>query len=169
MYGADRWQTKLKDIPPPKANWKAHQHPLPNVTPRLPDLTHALPDIPAQPPASSLAEPETQVTALCNGIRVASEDAYQQVATIGVLVQNGLREETDEYSGVSFLLEMMAFKSSQKYSADELNDVLQRVGGVVSTFSDRETISYQIEVMREHVPLAVEILADTILVRAFHW
>jgi processing peptidase subunit beta len=56
--------------------------------------------------------PETKVTTLANGFRVASEDYGMQTATVGVWIDAGSRFETDKTNGTAHFLEHMAFKVS---------------------------------------------------------
>lgn len=54
--------------------------------------------------------PATQVTALDNCLRVASEDSGASTATVGLWIDAGSRSETPQNNGVAHFLEHMAFK-----------------------------------------------------------
>lgn len=54
--------------------------------------------------------PETQVTTVKNGLRVASEDYGLPTCTVGVWIDAGSRFETAENNGTAHFLEHMAFK-----------------------------------------------------------
>lgn len=62
--------------------------------------------------AESLGKiPQTRVTTLANGFRIASESNPNQVtATVGIWLDAGSRFETKENNGVAHFLEHMIFK-----------------------------------------------------------
>jgi len=64
----------------------------------------------ARSSVSSVNIPETKVTRLSNGMRVASEDSGIPTTTVGLWIDAGSRFETDKSNGVAHFLEHMAFK-----------------------------------------------------------
>ena len=54
--------------------------------------------------------PETRVTKLANGLRVASEDSGISTCTVGLWIDAGSRYETSVNNGTAHFLEHMAFK-----------------------------------------------------------
>ncbi|XP_006893081.1 PREDICTED: cytochrome b-c1 complex subunit 1, mitochondrial-like [Elephantulus edwardii] len=54
--------------------------------------------------------PETQVSQLDNGLRVASEQSTQPTCTVGVWIDAGSRYETEKNNGAGYFLEHLAFK-----------------------------------------------------------
>uniref|UniRef100_A0A8C5TQU1 Ubiquinol-cytochrome c reductase core protein 1 n=1 Tax=Malurus cyaneus samueli TaxID=2593467 RepID=A0A8C5TQU1_9PASS len=54
--------------------------------------------------------PETQVTTLENGLRVASEESNQPTCTVGVWIEAGSRYEDAKTNGAGFFVEHLAFK-----------------------------------------------------------
>lgn len=56
--------------------------------------------------------PETKVTTLENGMRVATEDNGSQTATVGLWIDAGSRWETASNNGVAHFVEHMLFKAS---------------------------------------------------------
>ncbi|CAF4936926.1 unnamed protein product, partial [Rotaria sp. Silwood1] len=54
--------------------------------------------------------PETRVTTIKNGLRVASEDYGLPTCTVGIWIDAGSRFETAENNGTAHFLEHMAFK-----------------------------------------------------------
>jgi len=127
-----------------------------------PSLDVEMPGMPTLTPASSHEKPVTKVTTLDNGLRVASEDNNGSVTALGMFVNAGSRYETDANSGVSHLLEHMAFKSTESRSTLRLMRDIEDIGGQFGAASAREFAIYQGEFLREHTTKAVELLADTI-------
>lgn len=64
--------------------------------------------------------PESKVTELDNGMRVASEDSGLETCTVGVWIDAGSRYETLKNNGVAHFLEHMAFKGTKKRTQTQL-------------------------------------------------
>jgi hypothetical protein len=75
-----------------------------------PSLVDVFPGVPTEATSIERKAPETKISTLPNGIRVASEENFSQMTGIGLFVQAGTRYETDETYGSSMLLERLAFK-----------------------------------------------------------
>ena len=56
------------------------------------------------------AYPQTEVSSLDSGLRVASEDTGSKSATIALYIDSGSRFETEENNGVANFFEHIAFK-----------------------------------------------------------
>lgn len=59
---------------------------------------------------SLLNAPDTKVTTLSNGLRVATEDTANPTCTVGLWIDAGSRYETEKTNGVAHFLEHMIFK-----------------------------------------------------------
>ena len=102
-----------------------------------------------------------QVTTLANGLRVVSADMPGlETAAVGVWVNAGARCEPVELNGISHLLEHMAFKGTRRRSALAIAEEIESVGGHLNAYTSREQTAYIARVMKEDVPLAVDLLAD---------
>lgn len=102
-----------------------------------------------------------RVSVLANGLRVVSEanDRVETVA-LGVWVDVGTRHEAAAVNGVSHLLEHMAFKGTQRRSARAIAEEIEAVGGHLNAYTSRENTAYFAQVLKEDLPLAVDILSD---------
>ncbi|MCM2272227.1 MAG: insulinase family protein [candidate division Zixibacteria bacterium] len=100
-------------------------------------------------------------TELRNGLRIVTETlpAVRSVA-IGVWIDVGSRHETPEENGLSHFVEHMLFKGSKNRTAKELASSLENLGGSLNGFTSREQTCYYARVLDEHLPMAVEVLAD---------
>ena len=109
--------------------------------------------------------PEAMAEArLANGVRVLTEKIPGvRSAAIGVWVRQGGAHEGDAVTGVSHLLEHMVFKGTEKRSAMEIADALEALGGSLDAYTSREHTSYQARVLDEHIPQALDVLADLVL------
>jgi predicted Zn-dependent peptidase len=98
---------------------------------------------------------------LPNGFRVVTEHMPGlQSASIGVWVSAGCRHERADQNGIAHFLEHMAFKGTASRSALEIAETIEGVGGFINAYTSRETTAYFARVLADHVPLALEIIAD---------
>jgi predicted Zn-dependent peptidase len=106
----------------------------------------------------------TLETLLPNGIRVLTE-AIPGVRSVsaGVWVRQGSAHEAPEDIGASHLLEHMVFKGTRNRSPRQIAMELERLGGSLDAFTSREHTSYQARVLSEHLPQALDVLADLVL------
>lgn len=65
-------------------------------------------------PQVVLNVPETQVTCLENGLRVASENSGISTCTVGLWIDAGSRYENEKNNGTAHFLEHMAFKGTKR-------------------------------------------------------
>lgn len=102
-----------------------------------------------------------QETKLSNGLIVASEHmASIESASVGVYVRTGSRAENEKNNGVAHFLEHMAFKGTVNRSAEDIAREIEDVGGNINAYTSRETTAYHLKVLKEDLPLAVDILGD---------
>jgi len=102
-----------------------------------------------------------QVTRLANGVRVLSEPLQDPTSTtIGIWVENGSRYERVEQAGISHFLEHLFFKGTARRTAAQIAQEIDAVGGVLNAFTGKEYTCYYAKVLREHLPLALDLLAD---------
>jgi len=102
-----------------------------------------------------------RVSRLANGLRVAT-DAIQTVDTVslGVWVDVGTRHESATVNGAAHFLEHMAFKGTERRSARDIAEEIEAVGGHLNAYTSRESTAYYAKVLKEDMPLALDILAD---------
>lgn len=101
------------------------------------------------------------VSQLDNGIIVATENIpLIESAALGVWVKSGSRSETAEEHGIAHLLEHMAFKGTTKRSAAKIASDIEDVGGEINAATSVETTSYYARVLKDDMPLAIDILSD---------
>src|SRR5262245_37138485 len=100
-------------------------------------------------------------TRLANGIRVLSESLPDLTSvTVGIWVQNGSRYEDPAQAGISHFLEHLFFKGTERRTAARIAEEIDAVGGVLNAFTGKEYTCYYAKVLREHLPLALDLLGD---------
>jgi len=102
-----------------------------------------------------------QTTTLDSGMRVVTDtiDGVESAA-VGVWVDVGARDEPQELNGISHLLEHMAFKGTERRDAQAIAQEIEDVGGHVNAYTSREHTAFYARVLKDDVPLAIDILAD---------
>ncbi|XP_069484169.1 mitochondrial-processing peptidase subunit beta [Ambystoma mexicanum] len=108
----------------------------------------------------SLNVPETKVTSLQNGLRVASEDSGLSTCTVGLWIDAGSRYENQMNNGTAHFLEHMAFKGTKKRSQLDLELEIENMGAHLNAYTSREQTVYYAKAFSKDLPRAVEILAD---------
>jgi predicted Zn-dependent peptidase len=88
-------------------------------------------------------------------------------AAVGVWVNAGGRHERAEQNGVAHFLEHMAFKGTARRSALQIAEEIEDVGGYINAYTSREQTAYYARVLKDDVPLALDIIADIVLNPAF--
>ncbi|OCF57393.1 mitochondrial processing peptidase [Kwoniella mangroviensis CBS 10435] len=112
--------------------------------------------------SSHTLSPASVVTTLPNKVRVSTEALPGHFHAVGVYVDAGSRFESQRTSGISHLLDRLAFKSTDKHSDEEMTRLIDSLGSQVTCSSSRETIMYQSTVFPESLPLALELISSTI-------
>ena len=105
---------------------------------------------------------------LDTGLRLITETMpHVRSVTIGVWLMRGSRHETEDRSGIAHFVEHMLFKGTDTRSAEDIAQAIDSIGGQLDAFTAKEYASYYIKVLDEHLPLAVDLLADIVLRPAF--
>ncbi len=102
-----------------------------------------------------------QKSILPNGIRVVSElIPHVKSVSIGVWIDSGSRNETEETNGISHFLEHMVFKGTKHRSTQQIARSLESVGGYLNAFTTKEHTCYYARVLDESTELAIDVLSD---------
>ena len=100
---------------------------------------------------------------LKNGIRIVTEEIPSiESVSVGIWINAGSRNEKKIENGIAHFLEHMAFKGTEKRSALQIAEEIESVGGFINAYTSREITCYYAKVLKNHLPLAVDILSDII-------
>lgn len=99
---------------------------------------------------------------LPNGLRLLLAPLHETDAvTVLSMTKVGSRYETSRNNGVSHFLEHMVFKGTEKRpTAQDVAKELDGVGASFNAFTSKDYTGYYIKLSREHLPLALDIIAD---------
>ncbi len=107
---------------------------------------------------------EYRKSLLPNGIRVVTERMpHVRSVAVGVWVETGSRHEPDERGGISHLIEHLVFKGTATRSAEDIARAMDSVGGQMDAFTTKEHTCFYVQVLDEHLPMAVDLLTDILL------
>jgi predicted Zn-dependent peptidase len=124
-------------------------------------------------PASSRAPDTAQaltpvVKTLANGVRLlAIPLPHVQSASVGVFLRVGSRDETPATSGISHVLEHMAFKGTTTRSVQAINLDAERLGADVNAFTSKDTTGYFMTGLGKHADRFLKMTADIVLNSTF--
>lgn len=104
---------------------------------------------------------KVECTRLPSGLTVVTERMpHLESVALGTWIKSGARNETPDEHGIAHLLEHMAFKGTRSRSARDIAEQIENVGGELNAATSTETTAYYARVLKDHVPLAVDILSD---------
>lgn len=83
-----------------------------------------------------------------------------ETVCIGFWFLRGSRDEEEGEMGFSHLLEHMLFKGTSRRSALAIAQEIDRVGGMINAFTEKEAVCLHCTLPKEHLPLAFDVLAD---------
>src|ERR1700759_2575827 len=103
-------------------------------------------------------------TILPSGLTILTErmEHIRSVA-MGVWIRAGSRHELPEVNGISHFVEHMVFKGTKSRTAQLIAREVDAIGGNLDAFTGKETICFNIKVLDEHVPKALDVLSDLVL------
>ncbi len=103
-------------------------------------------------------------TVLPNGLTILSEEMeHIRSISIGIWIKTGSREEDPQWNGISHFIEHMVFKGTEKRSAEDIARQVDSIGGNMDAFTAKECICFNIKLLDEHLPVALDVLSDLVL------
>src|SRR5262249_9400147 len=109
-----------------------------------------------------------ELSRLANGLTVVSHArADVETVSLGIWVGAGSRSGSLPKHGVAPLLEHMAFKGTDRRSAQAIAEEIEAVGGELNAATGIDSTAYYARVLRQDAGLALDILSDIILAPRF--
>jgi predicted Zn-dependent peptidase len=106
---------------------------------------------------------EHRLTTLESGTRIVTE-AMPSVRSVslGFWIGTGSRAESDAEAGLSHLIEHLLFKGTAKYGSLEIDQIFDGMGAELNAGTGKETTSVYARVIDQHVPEALDVMADMV-------
>ncbi len=101
---------------------------------------------------------------LPNGLTILTEEMQHiRSVSVGIWIKTGSRDEDAALNGISHFIEHMVFKGTQHRSAEDIARQVDSIGGNMDAFTAKECVCFNMKVLDEHLPIAMEILGDLAL------
>jgi predicted Zn-dependent peptidase len=101
---------------------------------------------------------------LPNGLVVLTEPMeHVHSVSVGIWLRTGSRREHAAVNGIAHFIEHMVFKGTRRRTAEDIAREVDRVGGMLNAFTDKEMVCFHTRVLDEHLPKAFDVLADIVL------
>jgi len=98
---------------------------------------------------------------LSNGVRICIEELPALgSAALGFMYSAGSVNESKAQGGLSHFLEHMAFKGTAKYSAKQIAEEFDLMGGHINAHTAKEYTKYHAVVLSAHLPKAIGLMAE---------
>ena len=108
------------------------------------------------------------LTELDTGERVISEHvASVRSVALGFWIGAGSRDESAENAGVTHFIEHLLFKGSRDYTAQDIAEIFDGLGGELNAATSREHTVVYSRVPDQHLETAVDVIADMVFVPTF--
>jgi predicted Zn-dependent peptidase len=105
---------------------------------------------------------------LDSGQRVITERlTHVRSVALGYWIGAGSRDERDDRAGVSHFIEHLLFKGTDKYTAQEIAEVFDGLGGELNASTSREHTIVYARVADHHLETAIEVMSDMVFAPAF--
>lgn len=99
---------------------------------------------------------------LNNGLRVIFEHRESDVVYCGYVVKAGTRNEEPADSGMAHFIEHMGFKGTERRRSFHINNSLERLGGDLNAYTNKQETVYYATILKKFFPKAVDILSDMV-------
>jgi predicted Zn-dependent peptidase len=108
------------------------------------------------------------LTELDSGERIISEPLeHVRSAAVGYWIGAGSRDEDAAEAGVSHFIEHMLFKGTDRYSAIEIAEIFDGMGGELNAATSREHTLVFARVPDHHLELALDVMGEMVFAPAF--
>ena len=98
---------------------------------------------------------------LSNGIRIVMESMpYVNSVSIGIWVESGSKNEDKHINGISHLIEHLLFKGTINRTSKEIAEAIDDIGGQINAFTTKEYTCFYVNVLDEHIDIAIDVLSD---------
>ena len=99
---------------------------------------------------------------LPSGLRVIHLPSSSSVVYCGFQIAAGTRDELPGEEGLAHFCEHMSFKGTQRRNALQIINSIERLGGELNAFTNKESTVYYAAVHKDHLRAAVDVLADMV-------
>lgn len=99
---------------------------------------------------------------LDNGLRVIHLPSDSPVVYCGYQIGAGSCDEVPGEEGLAHFCEHVTFKGTYRHSAKQIINCLERVGGDLNAFTNKEDTCFYAAILKQHLWKAIDLLTDTV-------
>ena len=99
---------------------------------------------------------------LRNGLRIIHLPSASRVIYCGYQIAAGTRHELPGEEGLAHFCEHMTFKGTERRNALQIINSLERLGGELNAFTNKEDTCFYAAIQREHASQAIGVLTDIV-------
>ena len=97
-----------------------------------------------------------------NGLRAIHLPSASSVLYCGYQIDAGTRDEQPGEEGLAHFCEHVTFKGTERRKAWHILNCLERVGGELNAYTNKEGTVYYAAILKEHTARAVDLLTDIV-------
>ena len=101
-------------------------------------------------------------TRLSSGLRIIHLPSSSPVVYCGIGIAAGSRQESPGEEGLAHFCEHTTFKGTARRSSMQILNCLERLGGDLNAFTNKEDTVFYAAIQREHFMRAVDLLTDIV-------
>ncbi len=115
-----------------------------------------------------MATEEYRLETLPNGQRLVTEKLeHLRSICLGFWIPAGSRDEPESLTGATHFIEHLLFKGSAKYTAEEIAQVFDTLGGELNASTSREYVVVYGRFLDDQLAVAMDVMADMLLTPTF--
>lgn len=101
-------------------------------------------------------------TILPNGLRIIHLPSASPVVYCGYEIAAGTRHENTGEEGIAHFCEHTTFKGTHRRSSVQIINALEKLGGDLNAFTNKEETVYYAAITKEHITKAIDVLTDIV-------
>ncbi|SHF08309.1 M16 family metallopeptidase [Clostridium fallax] len=110
---------------------------------------------------------DSKITKLKNGLEVITVKKDTQLSSFNIGIKVGSLNEGDNEKGIAHFIEHMLFKGTKTKNNEELNNLLENLGGEYNAYTDYTTTVYSITSLEEEIIKGISLIGDMIINPSF--
>ena len=96
------------------------------------------------------------------GQRVVYLPSESPVVYCGIALHAGTRNEAPNEQGLAHFCEHLTFKGTEKYSAVQIINAIEGLGGELNAFTNKEDTVFYCAIHRDHLYKAIDVPTDIV-------
>ena len=105
---------------------------------------------------------EYNTTTLPNGLRIIHLPSTSPVVYCGYQIAAGTRHEQPGEEGLAHFCEHVTFKGTERRNAMQIINALEKLGGELNAFTNKEDTTFYAAIHRDYFSKAVDLLTDIV-------